>query len=143
MRQATLSNGLLQTSLCRFDHAFKYAPPPGGLFQIKYPLNMELGEVPLCLRALQNLSDDLGCRLERFPLSEITLDGTPRLAAKRLKLLRKVVAVMSVTKSRCTALVAQHVYKHNHTFEVPPASGVFTWRGPAKSTPVAWNGRDG
>ena len=82
----------------------------------------------------------LDADLKVFPLLEITLDGMPRLAAKRLKLLRKVMAVMSVNKSRCTALVAQHAYKWNHTIEVRPAVGVFTWRGPAKSTPFVWNG---
>lgn len=85
----------------------------------------------------------LAASLNVLPLSDITLDGTPRLAEKRLKLLRKVSVVMSVTKSRCTARVAQQVYKHSHTLEVSDALAVFTYRGPAKSTPVVWNGLDG
>lgn len=78
----------------------------------------------------------LDARLNVLPLSDIILDGMPHLAEKRLKLLRKVSAVMSVTKSRCTARVVQHVYRHNHTLEVSDVSAVFTYRGPLKSTPV-------
>jgi len=64
MQQALLPNRLLQTSLGGLNHALEYATPPGCLLRIKLPLNTELREVLLCLRALQNLPDELGCRLE-------------------------------------------------------------------------------
>ncbi len=54
-----------------------------------------------------NIETDVA--LNVFALSEIILAGVPRLAVKRLKLLMKVSAVMSWTRSRWTALVEQHV----------------------------------
>jgi hypothetical protein len=57
--------------------------------------------------------------LKVLALSEIIRDGVPCLAVNRLKLLRKVSALRSGTKSRWTALVVQHVYRHSHTFVVP------------------------
>ena len=74
--------------------------------------------------------------LKVFALSDIILEGTPLLAVKRLKLLRKLVAVMSGTKSRSTALIAQHVYRHSHTVVVPSTFNDLTCKGPAKSNPV-------
>ena len=85
----------------------------------------------------------LDAHLNVLPLSDITLDGIPRLAAKRLKLPIKVSMVMSMTRSRCKARVEQQVYKHSHTLEDPDASTVLTYKGPSKSTPVVWNGLDG
>ena len=81
----------------------------------------------------------LAADLNVLLLSEITLGGKPRLDTK---LRMKVSAVISVTKSRCTALVAQHVYRHSQTFDASAVSDVFTKRGSAKSTPVTWNGLD-
>ena len=80
--------------------------------------------------------------LNVLPLSEITFTGIPRLAVKHLKLLMKVKALRSGTKSTCTALVAQQVYKHNQT--LPPSTVVdrLMYSGPAKSTPIWLNGRD-
>ena len=37
-----------------------------------------------------------------------------------------------------TALVEQHVYRHNHTFDVPPSPISCTYSSPAKSTPVVF-----
>ena len=88
------------------------------------------------MELLRSCLMSLDASLNVLPLSDITLDGTPHLAAKRLKLLRKVLVVMSVTMSRCTARIAQHVYKHSHTLEVSDVSAVLTYKGPAKSTPV-------
>ena len=68
----------------------------------------------------------LDAYLNALPLSEIILDGMPCLAVKHLKPLMKVEAVILVTRLRCTALVAQHVYKYNHVFEVPAVSDVLT-----------------
>ena len=75
--------------------------------------------------------------LKVLALSDIIREGVPRLAENRLKLPINVVVVRSRIKSRCTARVVQHVYKHSHTFEVSaPWSDVRTCRGPAKSTTV-------
>lgn len=50
----------------------------------------------------------LDADLNVLPLSEMTRDGAPpRLPTKRLKLRMKVSAVMFLTRSRCTAHVAQ------------------------------------
>ena len=59
-------------------------------------------------------------------LSEILLEGVPRLAVNRLKLRMKVGVLESETSSRCTALVVQHVYRHSHTLEVLLWLDVFT-----------------
>ena len=50
-----------------------------------------------------------------LPLLEIALATTPSLATNHLKLLLKVLAVMSVTRSRRTALVVQHVHMYANT----------------------------
>ena len=81
----------------------------------------------------------LEAALNVFPLSEITRLGSPRLAANRLKLRRKVEADISGTRSKCTALTTQHVYKHIQTLLWVPF-GLRMYSGPAKSTPVVVNG---
>ena len=71
--------------------------------------------------------------LNVFPLSEMTYTGIPCLAVKHLKLLMKVTAFRSGTKSVYTALVTQHVYKCNQTFFPPTMTGCLMHCGPAKS----------
>ena len=52
-------------AVIRPDH-FKFASygPAGRLLQVKLPLHIGLRKILLCFRALQNLLDELGCRLK-------------------------------------------------------------------------------
>ena len=47
---------------------------------------------------------------------------------------------MSGTRSRCTARMAQHVYKQIQTLELVLPAVTLTYNGPAKSTPVEAKG---
>ena len=47
---------------------------------------------------------------------------------------------ISVTISRCTARVTQHVYKHIHFFSLSVTPYVFTCNGPAKYMAVLASG---
>ena len=76
----------------------------------------------------------LSAPLNVFPLSEMTRFGKPLRATNLLKLRMNESVLKSVSMSRCTARVAQQVYKQIHVF-----SGFFTYRGPAKSTPMLLN----
>jgi hypothetical protein len=49
--------------------------------------------------------------LNVFPLSEMINEGIPRLAMNRSKLLTNASLDMSGTKSRCSALLHEQVYK--------------------------------
>ena len=73
----------------------------------------------------------LDADLNILALSVITSEGVPRLAANLPKFLKNVVAVRFSTRSRCTARVEEHVYKHSHTFVVPVVSVAHTKKGPA------------
>jgi len=72
--------------------------------------------------------------LNVFPLSDTILSGNPLLAVKRLKHHMKASAVMFGARSRCTALVTLHVYRHIHTFFSVTNPWVLTNNGLAKST---------
>ena len=81
----------------------------------------------------------LAADLNVFPLSEIILRGKPLLAVNRLKLLINDSQLRSGTKSRCTALTAQQVYRQIQTLASVDNPGTLMYRGPAKSTPVYEN----
>ena len=121
-----------------------HMPPQQGAFsRLDFHVTPRWEKYLLASGVSSNCLSILEAALNVLVLSEIIMDGMPRQAEKRLKLLMKAVVVKSMTKSRWTALVEEHVYKHNHTFNVPvlvPLE-VLTNRGPAKSTPVVWNGR--
>jgi hypothetical protein len=71
-------------------------------------------------------------------LSVIIVDGIPLRAVNLLKLLMNPSDVKFGTKSKCSALTMQHVYKQIQTFGF--SSLVFTYNGPRKSMPVAVKG---
>ena len=84
-----------------FYHALKDPSLPRHLLQLEMPLHMcflasGFSKIPVTI---------VDADLEVILLSNITLEGTPHLAVKRLTFLRNVVAVMSETRSRCMALV--------------------------------------
>ncbi|KRY87926.1 hypothetical protein T4D_5380 [Trichinella pseudospiralis] len=71
----------------------------------------------------------------------ITL-GLPRWAMNRRKAAKKLIDVMFITSSKCTAGVTLHVNKQMYTFCKGCCSS-FTCSGPAKSNPTLLNGKDG
>ena len=93
----------------------KYTSPPGCLSKLNCQSTRS------CEKCFLNLGFSVTClmclaaELKVLPLSEITLDSRSRLDAKLLM----VSAVILVTRSRCTTLVAQRVYRHSQTFNVP------------------------
>ena len=129
-------DGLLQTTFCRLDHTLKYAPPPppppppGGLLQIECPLYTKFSELSLHIGVIKHTLE------VAFNVLPNHFGWIPHLTVKCLKLLIKVTAFKSGTKSRCTALVTQQVYRHSHTFGFSVAKDGLTYSGPAKSTPV-------
>ena len=78
--------------------------------------------------------------LNVLALSDIMHSGVPRRLMKRLNARTNASAVKSSTDSRWTALVLVQVNKQRYTLDCSLANPR-TNRGPAKSTPVTWNGR--
>ena len=134
--EAMPCDGLPQTLSGWFYHLFKNSSPPWSLFMVRSLLIQNI------LQLLNNseCSDGDWVDLKAFTLSEISLSGTP---CHVVKLLKNIIAAMSGTKSRWIALVEQHVYKNSHTLEAQCPPDDITNIGPAKMTPVVWNGQDG
>ena len=78
--------------------------------------------------------------LNILALSEMIRTGNPRLDVKRLKLQINDGADMSGTKSKCTTLVAQQVYRQIQLFLDVDVTLSHVYKGPAKSMPVKENG---
>ena len=73
-----------------------------------------------------------------FPSSDMILLDSPRLATKLFRLLMNTGVLRLSTRSRWTALTTQQVNRQIHTFsQLWP---FFTYKEPAKSTPVWANG---
>jgi len=81
----------------------------------------------------------LAAALKVLALSD-SLRGNPHRAENRLRLLRNEGVVRSGTRSKCTALITQQVYKQIQTFLLFLGLLVLTYSGPAKSMPVEVNG---
>ena len=79
--------------------------------------------------------------LNVFPLSETNFLGNPRRAENLFNTLMNVGAARSVTISKCTALVVQHVNKPIQTL-LDWSFLTLTNRGPAKSTSTTVKGGD-
>ena len=75
--------------------------------------------------------------LNVLALSNIIM--VPLLAANFLRHRIKVTAVKSLTRSKWTARVTQHVNNTTYVFLTPPFL-VFAYNGPAKSNPTLSNG---
>ena len=70
-------------------------------------------------------------------LSLYIVEGWPRMFINLSRAFRNVSVLNYVTKSRCTQWYTAHVKRTSQAF-----SPFFRYKGPAKSTPVAWNARE-
>ncbi|KRY01914.1 hypothetical protein T4E_9613 [Trichinella pseudospiralis] len=80
--------------------------------------------------------------LNVWKLSDWITLGLPRRAINRRKPAKKLIDVMSITSSKCTARVTMHVNKQMYTFCKDCCSS-FTCSVPATSNPTLLNGKDG
>ena len=80
--------------------------------------------------------------LNVLALSETIWTGNPHRDVKHLKLRINDAAIISGTKSKCTALVVQQVYRQIHIFIDVDVTLSHSYKGPVvKSTPAEEKGQ--
>ena len=117
------------------------APPHYGAFS-----SLNLHCTPWLARyfctavSLNTVSMNLVAALKVFSLSDRNIRGKLLLPANRLTQRMKESIVKLVTVSRCTARLTRQVKRQIYTLFDWVSEKVWTWSGPAKSTPVYENG---
>ena len=117
MGELGLTQGLPQATLGRSHKSFEQASPPWSPRNIKFPLNANAIKVSLDFRTRNHSLDHFAAATNVLTLSDTIRAGKPLLELNLLKLRIKVEADKSGTRSKCMALVIQHVYSATHTLD--------------------------